>query len=98
MKTCGTIRLGSAAGEGQARFNKHFEQMHEHYVVANRNEKETTNLVEGLFIRLCPELKKSLIVAAKRGASGLRRVHDDALKLQNPNPRIDTYISPNLSS
>ena len=51
-------------------------------MVAKRNERDTTNLVEGLFIRLCPELRESLIVAAKRGAPGLRRVHDDALKLQ----------------
>ena len=80
MKTCGTIRLDNAAGEGQARFNKHFERMHQHYV--NSRKKDSSNLVEGLFIGLSPELQESLIVTAKRGAPGLRKVHDDALNLQ----------------
>jgi hypothetical protein len=83
LKTCGTIRLDNAAGEGQARFNKHFERDHEKYVKAKRNQENKYQLTEGLFVKLEPELREALLVAAMRGAKGLRKYHDDALKLQN---------------
>jgi hypothetical protein len=82
LKTCGTIPLDNAAGEGQAHFNKHLERDHEKYVKAKRNQENESPLTEGLFVKLEPELREALIVAAKRGAKGLRKYHDDALKLQ----------------
>jgi hypothetical protein len=46
LKTCGTIRLDNAAGEGQARF----ERNHEKYVKAKQNSECESPLTEGLFV------------------------------------------------
>jgi hypothetical protein len=51
------------------------------YVKAKRNDTEKP-VVEGLFVKLVPELQTTLIVAAKRGVSALRKYHDNAMKLQ----------------
>jgi hypothetical protein len=83
LKTCGMIRLDNAAGEGQARFNKHFERDHEKYAKPKQNSESESPLTEGLFVTIEPELKEALIVEAKRGAQGLRKHHNDALKCQN---------------
>ena len=74
LKTNGTIRLDSAAAEGQTRTNNDFGRAG----FINGNDDEC-----GLLFELRPELVKSLFHAAKRGAPALRKRHDVALKMLN---------------
>ena len=79
LKTCGTIRLDSAAAEGQTRTNNDFGRCHERFV--NASKKDEFFMQRGLLFQLPPELVKSLFHTAKKSALRLKKRHDSALEL-----------------
>ena len=69
LKTSGTIRIDSAAGEGQTGANNDFGQGHEAMVTARAGRGGKLERVFGTFHSLPAELQESVIVAATRDAS-----------------------------
>jgi hypothetical protein len=79
LKMYGTIRLDSAAAEGQTRANNDFGRDYD--ALVHRKAKDPP--VErdlGFFLRLHPKIQRAMIVVGKRMSKEMRRLHDDALK------------------
>jgi hypothetical protein len=78
LKTYGTIRLDSAAAEGQTRTNNDFGRGHEQLI--NITKKTVLNTAKpGLIFQLPPKLVKSLFYAAKRA---LRLLNVESCKIE----------------
>jgi hypothetical protein len=86
LKIYGTIRLDSAAAEGQTRSNNDFGRCYHKFVNPGQErtaaEKENEKSL-GEMIKLPVELQKSLMVAGKRYALRFRKVYDNALAAQH---------------
>ena len=83
LKTYGTIRLDSAAAEGQTRTNNDFGRGHEQLINIKKSGTSESGIKPGLVFQLKPELVTSLFHSAKQGAPNLRKRHDLDLKLLN---------------
>jgi hypothetical protein len=82
LKTFGSIRLDSAAAEGQTRMKNDFGRDHDAFVRRSKTTSPPNQRKMGMFHQLPVELQQSLIVAGKRGATKLRRQHDESLAKQ----------------
>ena len=82
LKTSGTIWIDSAAGEGQTCANNDFGRGHEAMVTARAGRGGKLERVFGTFHSLPAELQETIIIAAKRGASKIKKSHDVALAAQ----------------
>jgi hypothetical protein len=86
LKVYGTIRLDSAAAEGQTRSNNDFGRCYDNFVNPGRErtaDEEDNSKSLGAMIKLPIELQASLIAAGKRYAPRLRKAYDDALATQH---------------
>jgi uncharacterized membrane protein len=79
LKMYGTIRLDSAAAEGQTRTNNDFGRDYESLIHRGVNDPPIERDF-GFFLRLHPKIQTAMIVAGKRMSKEMRRMHDDALK------------------
>ena len=82
LKTSGTIRLDSAAGEGQTRANNDFGRGHNAFVSGRSSKNGRLERTYGCFHSLPIELQQSIIETARRGAANARKCFDDALRKQ----------------
>jgi hypothetical protein len=82
LKTSGTIRLDSAAGEGQTRANNDFGRGHEALGTGRVGHSGKMERVYGAFHSLPKELQESIIAVAKKFAMSLKKLHDEALAKQ----------------
>jgi hypothetical protein len=81
LKTSGTIRIDSAAGEGQTLANNDFGG-HEAMINGRAGSGGKLERVFGTFHSLSADLQESIIVTAKHGASKITKSHDVALTAQ----------------
>ena len=82
LKTSGTICIDSAAGEGQTCANNDFGQGNEAMITSRAGRGGKLECVFGTFHSLPAELQETIIVAAKCGASKIKKSHDVALAAQ----------------
>jgi hypothetical protein len=84
LKTFGTIRLDSAAAEGQTQINNDFGRDDYDAFVGSSNTNSPHNQHKmGMFHQLPSELQQYLIIAGKRGATKLpHQQHDELLAKQ----------------
>jgi hypothetical protein len=84
LKLYGTIRIDSAAAEGQSRANNDFGRGHEAFVTSQKKKSTPTQEPKiGLFIKLPPELRETMVIAGKRISPMLRNQFDNQLKAQH---------------
>jgi hypothetical protein len=78
LKTFGTIRLDSAAVEGQTRMNNVFGRDRDAFIRRSKTTSPRNQRKMGMFHQLPVELQQSLIVEGKRGATKLCHQHDSS--------------------
>jgi hypothetical protein len=84
LKLYGTVRLDSAAAEGQTRSNNDFGRCYDTFVnPCRKNKSDTKTKPIGAMISLPIELQISLMAAGKRYAPRLRKAYDEALETQH---------------
>jgi hypothetical protein len=75
----GTIRLDSAAAEGQTRANNDFGRDYDALVHHKANDPPVKRDL-GFFLCLNPKIQRAMIVAGKHMSKEMKCLHDDALK------------------